>query len=129
MNMKRILILIFLLVPLLANAQDWFKANAVRYAANGNEFSEWQKCDINVFFEGSTKVKIYTKETHILRRIKDATEDIDEHGISYVFWQGVDEKSEDCIVCIKSAQASYIHLMITYIKQNLVICYNLIPDK
>ena len=127
--MKKILILLLLFIPLFANAQDWFKANAIRYAVDGSEFSEWQRCNISVFFEGGTKVKIYATDTHTLRRTKDATEDIDEHGISYVFWQGVDEKGEDCIVCIKSDQKNFIHLMITYIKENLVICYNLIPDK
>lgn len=127
--MKKFLIILLLLVPLFANGQDWFKANAIRYAVDGGEFSEWQKCNISVFFEDGMKVKIYATETHTLRRIKDAVNDVSEDGISYVFWQGVDEKGENCIVCLKSDQANYIHLMITYIKENLVICYNLIPDK
>ena len=61
-NMKKILFLLLLLFPLFASAQNWFKANAVCYGANGSEFSEWKKCDINVFFEGGTKVKIYATD-------------------------------------------------------------------
>lgn len=38
-----------LLVPLFANGQNWFKVNAIRYAVDGGEFSEWQKCNISVF--------------------------------------------------------------------------------
>lgn len=126
--MKKLLILLLLFAPLLANAQDWFKVNAVRFAVD-NEYSEWQDTNIDVFFAEDMKVKIYAEETHTIRGIKSAEEHVDESGISSVFWLGVDEKGKDCIVCIKSDQATYIHLMVTFIEDNFVICYNLIPDK
>lgn len=127
--MKKILILLFLCAaPLCMNAQDWFKANAVRFAVD-NEYSEWQKTNIDVFFAEDMKVKIYAEETHTIRGIKNPEEHVDESGVSSVFWLGVDEKGKDCIVCIKSDQATYIHLMVTFIEDNFVICYNLIPDK
>lgn len=127
--MKKILTLLLLLIPLLANGQDWFKANAVRYAANGSEFSEWQECDINVFFDDAVKVKIYAQETHVLRKIGSTVEDEGKNGVSHIFWQAVDEKSQDCIVCVSSDGSTFMHLKVTFIKENLVICYNLIPDK
>ena len=126
--MKKLLILLLLLAPLLANAQDWFKVNAVRFAVD-NEYSEWQDTNIDVFFAEDMKVKIYAEETHTIRGIKSAEEHVDESGISSVFWLGVDENGKDCIVCIQSDQATYIHLLLTFIDDNFVICYNLIPDK
>lgn len=126
--MKKLLILLFLFAPLLVNAQDWFKVNAVRFAVD-NEYSEWQETNIDVFFAEDMKVKIYAEETHTIRGIKSAEEYVDESGISSVFWLGVDENGKDCIVCIKSDQATYIHLLLTFIDDNFVICYNLIPDK
>ena len=93
------------------------------------KIAKWQKTNIDVFFAEDMKVKIYAEETHTIRGIKNAEEHVDESGVSSVFWLGVDEKGKDCIVCIKSDQATYIHLMVTFIEDNFVICYNLIPDK
>lgn len=127
--MKKILIFLLLFVPLFANAQNWFKANAVRYAADGGEYSEWQDVDINVFIDDAMKVKIYAKENHVLRKIGDAVDNVDKQENSHIFWRAVDEKSQDCIVCFSSNGTTFMHLKITFIKDNLVICYNLIPDK
>ena len=127
--MKKILILLFLFVPIFMNAQDWFKANAVRFAVE-NEYSEWKECDIKVFMGEDRKIKIYSSETHTIRAVGEANLDVNEkNGTECIFWQGVDEEGKDCIVCIKSDQATYIHLMITFIKDNFIINYNLIPDK
>lgn len=123
-----ILIICFLSKPIYAkNTSDWFKANAVCVAID-NEYSEWQKCNISVLFDDDMKVKIYADETHTIRGIKSAEEHVDESGISSTFWLGVDEKGKNCIVCIQSDQATYIHLLLTFIDDNFVIRYNLIPD-
>ena len=126
--MKKVLILFLLSVPLLANAQDWFKANAVRFATDG-EYSEWKKCDINVSIGDDMRVKIYAQENHTIRKVKNGDDMVDEYGVSHLFWMGGDEKGKDCIVCIKSDTKKYIHLMVTFIEDNFVICYNLIPDE
>ena len=128
MNIKRIFIALLLLAPLFANAQDWFKANAICFATDG-EYSEWQKCNINVFIGDDMKVKIYAKENHIIRKTKDGEAMVDEYGVEHLFWMGVDEKGSDCIICMKSDTENYIHLMITFIEDNFVICYNLVPDE
>lgn len=125
--MKKALLLFFLLVPLFVNAQDWFRANAIRFATDG-EYSEWQKCNISVSIGDDMKVKIYAKENHTIRKVKNGDEMVDEFGVSHLFWMGVDENGSDCIICIKSDAKNYIHLMITFIKDNFVVCYNLIPD-
>lgn len=126
--MKKILVLLFLTLPLLANAQLWFKANAVRYAGDVGEYSEWKNTDIKVFFGDDLKVKIYAKEIHILRRIGGAIEDVDKNGIQHRFWQAVDEESQDIIVCVSTDRSTFMHLNITFAKNGYRICYNLVQD-
>ena len=75
------------------------------------------------------KVKIYAEETHTIRALQSSAEEYtDKSGISGMFWLAVDENGNKCIVNIQSDQASYIHLTLTFIDDNFVICYNLIPD-
>ena len=73
--MKKILILLFLFAPICANAQYWFKVNAVRFAVDHEfrfnadyEYSEWQKTNIDVFIaEDNSKVNIYAEEAQTIR--------------------------------------------------------------
>ena len=127
-SMKKLLIILFLFAPLLANAQSWFKVNAVRVSEN-NKYSEWQKSNARVLMSDDMKVKIYAEETHTIRALQSSAEEYtDKSGISGMFWQAVDENGNKCIVNIQSDQKSYIHLILTFIDDNFVICYNLIPD-
>ena len=135
---KKILILLFLFTPTFANAQYWFKANSVRFAmdhefrfAADYKYSEWQKTNIDVFLaEDNLKVKIYAEETQIISRTvkyADAYKDY-KSGVYNVFWRGVDEKGKDLIVCKISDLSTYLHLIVIFIEDNFIICYNLIPD-
>lgn len=136
--MKKILILLFLFAPICANAQYWFKVNAVRFAVDHEfrfnadyEYSEWQKTNIDVFMaEDNSKVNIYAEETQTIRRtVKHADTYLDDESGDYnVFWRGVDEKGKDFIVCKKSDLSTYMHLIVIFIEDNFIICYNLIPD-
>jgi hypothetical protein len=125
--MKKLLIILFLFAPLLANAQNWFKANAL-YTGVDNKNSTWQKCNIIVCLGDDRKVTIYAQETHTIRALSKTEEYADKSGVSGMFWQAVDENGDKCIVNIQSDQKSYIHLILTFIDDNFVICYNLIPD-
>ena len=125
--MKKLLIIMLSFAPFFATAQDWFKVNAVRFSID-NKYSEWEQTNIDVFFADDMKIRIYAEETHTIRGVSEMEEHVDELGISRAFWLGVDEKGKDCVVCIESDQASYIHLVITFRDDNFVICYNLLPD-
>ena len=54
--MKKILFLLLLLIPLFANAQYWYTANAMRFKY-GNELEEWQKCNLRVFIDKAIDIK------------------------------------------------------------------------
>lgn len=127
-SMKKILILLFLFAPLFVNAQDWFKANAL-YTGVDNVNSEWQRCNVPVCLENDRKVTIYAQETHTIRALGSVEEYAGESGTSGMFWLAVDENGNQCVVNIRSDQETYIHLILTFIDDNFVICYNLIPDK
>lgn len=66
--MKKLLILLLLFAPLLANAQNWFKANALRVSID-NVNDEWQKCNIPVCLGNDRKVTIYAQETQTIRAL------------------------------------------------------------
>ena len=69
--MKKILFLLLLLIPLFANAQYWYTANAMRFKY-GNELEEWQKCNLRVFIDKKNNVTIYGSNDNIeLRSVND----------------------------------------------------------
>jgi len=69
MNIKKILILFLLLVPLFTNAQLWFKANTMRYTDEYEEWQEWQTCNVTVSFDvdNDWKLKLFISPTNILQ--------------------------------------------------------------
>lgn len=124
--MKKILLFLLLLVPLLANAQDWFTANAVRFDF-GKGWGEWEKRNVRVL-QDRRVVKVFARETHIFIQASDEyAKEEDARGNSLITWGCVDAYGEKCVLqLIYNADINAIYLKIIY--RDKSICYNLIPD-
>ena len=93
--MKKILFLLLLLAPLFANAQYWYKADAMRFKF-GNNLEEWEKCNLRVYVDKSNNIKIFSLNNSInIRSVNDDyTLKEDERGNSRLSWVCVDEEGE-----------------------------------
>ena len=91
--MKKILFLLLLLAPLFANAQYWYKADAMRFKF-GNNLEEWEKCNLRVYIDKSNNIKIFSLNNSInIRSVNDDyTLKEDERGNSRLSWVCVDEE-------------------------------------
>ena len=126
--MKKILILLFLFAPYLANAQMWFKANAF-YVTTDNVTGKWQKCNVTVRLGEDKKVTFYEEgETYTIRALGEVEKYAEKSGVSGMHWLAVSEKGSNCVVDIQTDQKSYIHLVLLFYEDNYAICYNLIHD-
>ena len=129
--MKRKLILLFLLVPLLANGQYWYTANAMRFKY-GNELEEWQKCNLRVFIDKKNNVTIYGSNDNIeLRSVNDDYKlKEDSEGNSRLSWVCVDDEGKKCMpILISDKAVTFIYLAIHYPDKGFAIFYNLVPDR
>ena len=123
--MKKILILILMLIPLVSNAQSWYTANAVTFTF-GNKSEEWQKCDIKILQEKYT-VKVFAQETHIYKQVENPVKEEDGKGNTSLSWECVDKEGKKCILYLIFYEgANSIYLMIEY--DHFKIYYNMTPD-
>lgn len=125
--MKKILILLFLFAPYLANAQMWFKANGF-YVATEDITGKWQKCNIPVCLGEDQKLTIYNQEINTIRALSETENCVEESGVSSIHWLAVDKNGRRCFVDIQSDRKSFIHLVILFLDDDYAICYNLISD-
>lgn len=129
--MKKILFLLLLLAPLFANAQYWYKADAMRFKF-GNNLEEWEKCNLRVYIDKSNNIKIFSLNNSInIRSVNDDyTLKEDERGNSRLSWVCVDEEGEKCMSILTSDKnVTFIHLGIYYPAKNFAIFYNLKPER
>ena len=114
--MKKILFLLLLALPLLGNAQTWFKTN--KYCLieeNGQE--TWYKCDARVLVDKERNVKIIEAEkTRTFRVVSDDyKEEVDNRG-EQLFWKAVDEDVDRCVLyLIFPKERNSVLLRIRYI--------------
>lgn len=129
MNMKKILILFLLLVPLFANAQFWLKANTMRYTDEYEEWQEWQTCNVTVSFDvdNDWKLKLFMSPTNTItiRKIKDYGNMVDDDGNAHWLWYGIDNDGLECTLALALYETN-MRLTIAY--EYFQICYILVPD-
>lgn len=129
--MKKILILLLLIVPLLGNAQYWYRADAMRFKF-GDNLEEWEKCNLRVFIDKDLNVKIFSLEKTInVRSVNDDyTLKEDNKGNSRLSWVCVDDEGEKCMSILTSDKnVTFIHLGIHFPAQNFAVFYNLKPER
>ena len=129
--MKKILFLLLLLIPLFANAQFWYKADAMRFKF-GNQLEEWEKCNLRVFIDNNYNIKIFSQNKSInIRSVNDDyTLKEDERGDSRLSWVCVDGDGKKCMAILTSDKnVTFIYLGIHYPDQNYAVFYNLKPER
>ena len=129
MVMRKILTLLFLLIPLLGNAQQLYKANAMRFK-EGDKPEQWEKCDLKVFIDEKLNIRIYrSKDILELKSVNDDYQ-LKEDAKSYrLSWICVDDDGYKCMPIMTSDKESFIYLSIHYPDMNGAIIYSLEPYK
>lgn len=124
-NMKKILSLLLILVPLLTSAQTRFTANSARIVTPYGP-TEWQECNDTVTIDiDRNRLLIYSNPLQIIRLLEFNGKEVDEYGITRFEWLGIDQDNETCLITL-AANASYIILIRTY--EEMEFWYNLEPS-
>lgn len=129
--MKKLLILLFLLIPLLGNAQQLYKATAMRFK-EGDKLEQWERCNDKVFIDEKLNVKVYQSNgvIHEFKSLYDdyqLKEDANSFRLSWVC--GDPESGYKCMLVLTSDKESYVYLEIHYVSLKGAIIYSLEPYK
>ena len=128
--MKKILILLFLLAPLLASAQYWYIVDAMNMD-RGYGWEGWNKCksnNIRVFTDEKSNVKIFTQNTvSTYRTLGDYQYQEEDNGDVTLSWKCVTESGEICKLSMIYYSGAVTVILITEHK-HLSFAYNMTPD-
>lgn len=132
--MKKILIFLFLFIPILATAQDqyywWYTATAVKFD-DGREpkfdFEEWKDCNIQVR-RGDRTIKIFLDEPICLIGIEEHYKRTNcEDGSIHMTKQCIDGDGNPCKVSfLHDRYDRFILLLLEY--KNYSVCYHVVPN-
>lgn len=127
--MKKILVLIFIWLPILANAQNWYKINAMRLEYNDGTKTEWRECSAKVLIDSNRNVKIfYPDETDTYRAFDDDyIHKVNAAGDVNISWKALSGAGDKCaIYYMHDKKVSFIYLGVRF--SDLKVWYNMIPD-
>ena len=71
--MRNLLTILFILISFMGNAQQLYKANAIRFK-EGDKLEQWEKCNHKVYIDEKLNIRIY--------RSKDVRDLKSQKGIS-----------------------------------------------
>lgn len=128
---KKILLLLLLLVPLFANAQYWYKANALRIdTGKGTKAdNQWQKCNVRIYIDENRNVKIFTSSTTLVYRAIDDEyiHKVSNNGDAKLFWRTLDGDGNKCVVYyMHDKHVSFLYLGLKY--NDMKVWYDMKPD-
>lgn len=127
--MKKILILLLLIIPLYANAQNWYKINAMRLEYNDGTKTEWRDYTCRALIDENRNVKIFfSDETQTYRAWDDDyIHKINANGDVKIYWKALAGDGDHCVIYyMHDKHVSFIYLGIKF--NDLKVWYSMLPD-
>ena len=124
--MKKILILLFLLVPLFTNAQVWYRAIATSSRQGNAQPGDFEGCDARVLRKDNV-VKLFAEHgAYSFRSVDGGYKTKSSDGNIYQSSKCVDESGKFCKLTFMHDNAEFIYLFIEY--EDYTVCFVIVHD-